>query len=416
MYWGQDDGPGGDGSEGSIPALLKEKAVNQILVTFALPCEKSKIFTTAAGVKYIDIFFAGHASTQCALSNSDTYPGVTAQNCKQACCSYVPDCTATSSPLAADLKQAQQQGAKVLLSIGGGAESAGKLTSMDGSELLDVIASMYLTPDPAYKGPRPFGDFVFDGIDLDFEQEWGSAAPAFITKFIGEWSTRKYAGKFLLSMAPQCFDFNDQYGSVIKPLIAASTKDGTLLSPELIGMVDQLHVQFYNNEGAMDDGSKFSTSGDEKQLAMLLNDSKAECWEDYTYSYYRGGKKHCLSSKFLSTAMIWNNIAAGASAWRKTQGLPRTTVLFGTPLDAFDPDAPSTGGFPWKEVYVHEKDSSLALRQITEVLSKIFSDLTHFNGVFMWDRGNDNYMGKKLPGGTKPSQIVRQAVDASSRA
>ncbi|KAE7999419.1 hypothetical protein FH972_003852 [Carpinus fangiana] len=101
-------------------------------------------------------------------------------------------CTGLSS----DIKACQNQGIKVMLSIGGGADS------------------------------RPLGDAVLDGIDFDIEggtsQHWDELAKA-----LSEFSQQK---KVYLTAAPQC-PFPDAWL-------------GTALDT---GLFDYVWIQFYNN-------------------------------------------------------------------------------------------------------------------------------------------------------------------------
>merc|ERR1712064_267522 len=140
-------------------------------------------------------------------------------------------------------KEAQARGVEVLLSVGGGAESGG--SPPDPAQFVEVLSNMYLTPRSDYTGPRPFGDVVLDGIDLDMEQEWGQMPGTWMPTFL-----ERFPSAPLLTIAPQCFDFNTQYKGSITGVTAVT-------SPRLAQM---RHWQ-------------------------VLNDPAVDCWDDYTYGW-----------------------------------------------------------------------------------------------------------------------------------
>eukprot|EP01065_Artemidia_motanka_P029327 TRINITY_DN35467_c0_g1_i1.p1 TRINITY_DN35467_c0_g1~~TRINITY_DN35467_c0_g1_i1.p1 ORF type:complete len:440 (+),score=168.81 TRINITY_DN35467_c0_g1_i1:46-1320(+) len=397
VYWGQDDGAV---AEGSLKEAADDPSVQRIYMSFGLPCAQSKVFG-AGGVPYVGFNFAGHVSACTVLP---AYPGVSGD-----CSSVVADCTRCancSMPLAQQIKYAQSKGVQVLLSIGGGAESAGKL-SFSPALLASTLRDMFLVAGKGYTGPRPFGDVVLDGVDLDLEQEWGSMPAGFMAGFL-----KAFPADSLLTAAPQCFDFNAGYRASITSAIAASTQNGTLLHPEQACRFDSFNVQFYNNEGDLSDGSDFPKSGSDAALAKLLDNSSTDCWDDYTYGWYQNGQHHCYASKFLTTARIWATIAAQCNRWRKQQGVAgRSEFVFGTAVDQLSPDG-SSGGLPWP-VYAVQKDTSQAAAQIRKLLAAV-SDLAPaaFGGVMLWDRGNDLTVGSKMPQNARPSALFRRALDS----
>lgn len=181
----------------------------------------------------------------------------------------------------------------------------------------------------------------------------------------------------------------------------------------MICRFDSINVQFYNNEGSLDDGSDFSKSGTDEALAKALDDASADCWDDYTYGWYRDGKKHCLASKFLTTALIWADVAQKCTEWRSKFSSGETQFVFGTAVDQLSPDG-SSGGLPWP-VYTKQTDLSAPRRQIKQLigaLSKIAG--TSFGGVMLWDRGNDNTVASKMPENVRPSRLFKESLAALS--
>lgn len=396
VYWGQDDAAK---AESSLQAVADDPSVGRIYLSFALPCPGSKIFS-ADGASYIDLNLAGHADGgSCTVLPK--YPGVAGD-----CSSYIPDCTKCSncsSPLAAQIRHAQSRGVEVLLSVGGGAQSEGGVP--DPAQLAQVLSDMYLAPNPQYHGPRPFGDVVLDGIDLDLEQEWGKMSTSWMPAFI-----KAFPEAPLLTIAPQCFDFNTQYKASITGVVAANKGTNELLHPEQVCRFDSLNVQFYNNEGALDDGSDFSKSGTDQDLAKDLDNRPTECWDDYTYGWFQDGKPHCYQSKFLTTAAIWAGVAKQCTAWRASSGRGGTTqFVFGTAVDQLSPDG-SSGGLPWAK-YVKQRNLTTPRRQITKLV-KAMSDLAGetFGGIMLWDRGNDLTVGAKMPSQARPSKLFKEAL------
>jgi len=305
-------------------------------------------------------------------------------------------------PLAEQIKYAQKKDIEILLSVGGGAESEGELP--DAAQLSKVFSYIFLEPDASYTGPRPFGDVVLDGIDLDLEQMWHKMPRTWMPTFL-----KAFPRKPLLTIAPQCFDFNTQYGASITGVIAASARNNSLLHPEQVCRFDSLNVQFYNNEGALDDGSDFSKTGSDADLAKALNDSPVDCWDDYAYGWFKDGKPHCMQSKFLTTAAIWAGVAKQCTEWRASSGGGTTYFVFGTAVDQLSPDG-SSGGLPWPQ-YVKRSSLASPKKQITELL-KSLSALggSSFGGVMLWDRGNDLTVGAQMPKNTTPSRIFQDVL------
>ncbi|KAJ9681307.1 hypothetical protein PVL29_020267 [Vitis rotundifolia] len=117
----------------------------------------------------------------------------------------------------------QDQGIKVLLSIGGASGSYTLISAEDAREVANYLWNNFLG---GQSSSRPLGDAVLDGIDFDIEggttQHWDELAKA-LSEFSGQ-------RKVYLSAAPQC-PFPDAWM-------------GTAIAT---GLFDYVWVQFYNN-------------------------------------------------------------------------------------------------------------------------------------------------------------------------
>ncbi|GLT59010.1 hypothetical protein SLA2020_318590 [Shorea laevis] len=122
-----------------------------------------------------------------------------------------------------DIKACQNQGIKVMLSIGGGAGSYSLSSADDARNVATYLWNNFLG---GQSDSRPLGDAVLDGIDFDIEggttEHWDELAKA-----LSEFSQQK---KVYLTAAPQC-PFPDAW------------LGGALNT----GLFDYVWVQFYNN-------------------------------------------------------------------------------------------------------------------------------------------------------------------------
>ncbi|XP_009616180.1 acidic endochitinase [Nicotiana tomentosiformis] len=128
-------------------------------------------------------------------------------------------CTGLSN----DIRACQNQGIKVMLSIGGGAGSYFLSSADDARNVANYLWNNYLG---GQSNTRPLGDAVLDGIDFDIEggttQHWDELA-----KTLSQFSQQR---KVYLTAAPQC-PFPDTW------------LNGALST----GLFDYVWVQFYNN-------------------------------------------------------------------------------------------------------------------------------------------------------------------------
>ncbi|KAF5464398.1 hypothetical protein F2P56_014475 [Juglans regia] len=128
-------------------------------------------------------------------------------------------CTGLSN----DIKACQNQGIKVMLSLGGGVGSYSLSSAEDARSVANYLWNNFLG---GQSSSRPLGDAVLDGIDFDIEggktQNWDELARA-----LSAFSQQK---KVYLTAAPQC-----------------PFPDAWLKGALDTGLFDYVWVQFYNN-------------------------------------------------------------------------------------------------------------------------------------------------------------------------
>ncbi|RVW94514.1 acidic endochitinase [Vitis vinifera] len=136
------------------------------------------------------------------------------------CNSASNGCTSVSN----GIRNCQNRGTKVMLSIGGGVGNYSLSSSYDAQKVANYLWNNFLG---GKSSSRPLGDAVLDGVDFDIElgstQYWDNLARA-LSGF------SKRGRKVYLTAAPQC-PFQDRF-----------------LGPALnTGLFDYVWVQFYNN-------------------------------------------------------------------------------------------------------------------------------------------------------------------------
>ncbi|CAI9762457.1 unnamed protein product [Fraxinus pennsylvanica] len=131
----------------------------------------------------------------------------------------------TCTGLSNDIRACQNQGIKVLLSLGGATGSYSLSSAANAQEVADYLWNTYLG---GQSSSRPLGDAVLDGVDFDIEagtgQFWDDLARA-----LSRYSSSQR--KVYLSAAPQC------------PI-----PDAHLDTAIQTGLFDYVWIQFYNNE------------------------------------------------------------------------------------------------------------------------------------------------------------------------
>ncbi|KAL3714242.1 hypothetical protein ACJRO7_006215 [Eucalyptus globulus] len=129
-------------------------------------------------------------------------------------------CTSISN----DIRSCQNQGIKVMLSLGGGAGNYSLASQADARNVADYLWNNFLG---GTSSSRPLGDAVLDGIDFDIElgstNYWDDLA-----RYLSDYS--KQGKKVYLTAAPQCPYPDSHLGAALNT-----------------GLFDYVWVQFYNN-------------------------------------------------------------------------------------------------------------------------------------------------------------------------
>ncbi|KAJ1919923.1 Chitinase 2 [Mycoemilia scoparia] len=199
LYWGQN-------SFGAThPGVPGQKAIEEYC-----SYDTSDIYL----VSFLNIFNAG----------SDSPPGL---NLANACETTFNDSSLLHCPdTGKGIKQCQEKGKIVLLSLGGAAGSYGFNNDEEAAQFADRIWDMFMG---GKADRRPFEDAIIDGVDLDIEGGSSVGYSAFVHRLRERFAERPER-KFYITAAPQC-PFPDVY---LGPIIDHS-------------WLDMLFVQFYNN-------------------------------------------------------------------------------------------------------------------------------------------------------------------------
>ncbi|KAJ4956575.1 hypothetical protein NE237_013358 [Protea cynaroides] len=122
------------------------------------------------------------------------------------------------------IRDCQNRGIKVMLSIGGGVGNYSLSSTSDAKNVADYLWNNFLGGSSS---SRPLGDAVLDGIDFDIEagstQYWDDLA-----RYLSEYSNQ--GKKIYLTAAPQCPYPDSHLGRALNT-----------------GLFDYVWVQFYNN-------------------------------------------------------------------------------------------------------------------------------------------------------------------------
>lgn len=131
--------------------------------------------------------------------------------------------------VARDIEYCQSQNKLILLSLGGASGNYGLSNQSDAEALAVDIWSMYGPLQKGYTGPRPLGNTVLDGFDLDIENNVGAYNYVFLIWKLRELFATDKSRQYFISGAPQC----------VVP--DASMGDMIFNSP-----FDYLFIQYYN--------------------------------------------------------------------------------------------------------------------------------------------------------------------------
>lgn len=206
VYWGQNS----NGAEESLRTYCSSSSYDIIVVGFVylFPSASGNADATLPGLN-----FANHCETPFNSANP-----------------FFLDCRANIAP---DITYCQQQGKTILLSFGGGVGQYGFANDAAGITFATTVWNLFLGGTAPL---RPFGDVIFDGVDLDIE---GGSQAGYIgfTKQLRQYFAAS-GRKYYISAAPQCF-YPDRLGP----------GSGTPLTE---GWFDYIWIQFYNNHCGLD--------------------------------------------------------------------------------------------------------------------------------------------------------------------
>ncbi|CAK9176956.1 unnamed protein product [Ilex paraguariensis] len=130
----------------------------------------------------------------------------------------------TCTTLSDDIRACQNQGIKVLLSLGGATGSYSLSSADDATQVANYLWNNFLG---GQSSSRPLGDAILDGIDFDIESGSGLYWDDLARALSGFSSQRKV----YLSAAPQC-----------------PFPDANLNTAIQTGLFDYVWIQFYNNQ------------------------------------------------------------------------------------------------------------------------------------------------------------------------
>ena len=137
--------------------------------------------------------------------------------------------SAACQQVADDIKYCQSQKKTILLSLGGAGGNYGLSNQSDAETLAQELWAMYGPVQDGYTGPRPLGDVVIDGFDLDTENGVGAFAYYFLVWKLRELFATDQSRQYFLSGAPQCVVPDSNMGDMI-----------------FNAPFDYLFIQFYN--------------------------------------------------------------------------------------------------------------------------------------------------------------------------
>ena len=139
--------------------------------------------------------------------------------------------------VASSIKKCQSRGKTIMLSMGGAGGKGEFKNEKAGREYADIIWKMFLGGQDK-SIPRPFGDAVMDGVDLDIEHGPPTGYGSFVLRLRELYDTDPKK-TYYISAAPECMFPNEFIGPTGKVKNAVYALK--------VGWFDFLFVQFYNN-------------------------------------------------------------------------------------------------------------------------------------------------------------------------
>lgn len=137
-----------------------------------------------------------------------------------------------------DIKTCQQNGKKILLSLGGATGSYGFQSDSDAQQFATTLWNKF---GGGQDSQRPFDDAVVDGFDFDIENKDQTGYPA-LANALRSHFLQDLSKQYYISAAPQCVYPDESVGDLL-----------------LQTQVDFAFIQFYNNYCSLDKSFNFDT-------------------------------------------------------------------------------------------------------------------------------------------------------------
>lgn len=204
VYWGQGDGNG----QQDMSTYCQDDTIDNIIIAF------------------LDNFGTIDGELQLNLANTCSSSSEASEKRQMADCSF----------MSSQIKQCQDKGKIVTLSLGGAISQVGFSTNSQARTFADNIWNMFLSGSGQQ---RPFGDAILDGVDLDIEQGIPTGYAAFVNRLRER--AKSGTNKLYVTAAPQC-PFPDAH-------IGQALNDAPF---------DAVYVQFYNNYCGVADSEAFN--------------------------------------------------------------------------------------------------------------------------------------------------------------
>ncbi|KAI8394083.1 glycoside hydrolase superfamily [Radiomyces spectabilis] len=203
LYWGQNSyGAANAGDPSGWQKTLRYYCEDDIIDV--IPVAFLTTFFSRGGQPDINL------ANICNPTDNSTFAGTGLANC---------------SSLASDIKYCQSKGKAITLSLGGATGGIGFSSDAQATQFADTLWNEFLGGSSDI---RPFGDAIFDGIDLDIEGGGAAHYDAFLHKLQGYF--KQSDKRYYLTAAPQC----------VYP-------DANLQATINAVAFDAIYVQFYNN-------------------------------------------------------------------------------------------------------------------------------------------------------------------------
>jgi len=164
-----------------------------------------------------------------------------------------------------DIDYCHQQGKTMMISIGGGGTTVAFVSDADAENGAQQVWDLFLGGSG---GNRPYGNVIFDGIDLDIESGAPNYWPTFTKlKSLYNSDNRQY---YFLSAAPQC-PFSDAQMGPDGTVWNGNPIHGSTISK---GWLDFLNLQFYNNPGCQVPDSGFNLNTWSQALGSSVSNNR----------------------------------------------------------------------------------------------------------------------------------------------